>query len=540
MKRFAKVLLLSVALVTLGLSCAFAYDFDPEAPRMNLAHTSAALLVDGKADYNPDEAYEPAVRHNAFTKPYNAQFLWLYIDPTNFGENTEGWFEVTPSETIEVLYDGDDAIVDRETFKDAKRFTVWYVDGHYLGDGNGAEAEFQDGAETGFIGQPFSTTVGSDVFEGVFPARLRSTKEQVETLKCVPYVELIAKENDANILKEIKWRFVNPDSPATALARNSNANVNVVTQIAVRTVSDRSTVRNNNMVRFNEGDALEGVADFSDMNVLIADIEWVRPYFRFGDSTGIRAAVDHNWRFYMSKGEKHDPTQPNPVAPTDEEVSAAETAAEGLAEKPTVVVAADRGFIKTGTNVKLDETGIVEATTSSVVSVKQSVSAGGAIVLASGLKLPVNSKSLSGANLPQPADDATIEDVANSYHVYKYFEKGGKMDLLAEFGSKVFGYSKADGITIKPTIVIIDSPAPDGDSSIVKPTFGAGKYGVKLSNDEKHLFIYDGYKNGLASDPISLQKADENTGGGGGSSGCNTGFIALLGLIVLPLVLRKK
>ncbi|MDL2264583.1 hypothetical protein LJC31_08025 [Synergistaceae bacterium OttesenSCG-928-I11] len=115
------------------------------------------------------------------------------------------------------------------------------------------------------------------------------------------------------------------------------------------------------------------------------------------------------------------------------------------------------------------------------------------------------------------------------------------MDLLAEFGKKIFSYSVADGVKLNVAVIVVDDAAPSNDASVIKPPFGDGKYGVKLSGDNKYLYIFDGFKNGVAKDPIALVKAEENNSSEG-SSGCNAGLgiLALIAIAGASLVSRKK
>ncbi len=147
---------------------------------------------------------------------------------------------------------------------------------------------------------------------------------------------------------------------------------------------------------------------------------------------------------------------------------------------------------------------------------------------------------MSGLNLPKPT---SFDDLNGKYHVNKYFEKGGPVDLLAEYGSDLFSYDAEKGVTMTATVVVINDVAPlkaQGDS-IIRP-YANENFGVKLSADKKHLYIWDGVKNDVASDPIALQK-NEGNGGGTGSSGCDAGFgiFALLAMGgAIALVSRKK
>jgi hypothetical protein len=70
-------------------------------------------------------------------------------------------------------------------------------------------------------------------------------------------------------------------------------------------------------------------------------------------------------------------------------------------------------------------------------------------------------------------------------------------------------------------------------------TYYNGKYGIKLVNDGgKYRYIWDGVRNGSASDPIALTaKADQGSGGGGG---CSAGFGGLAAVIIAGFFAFRK
>jgi DNA-binding beta-propeller fold protein YncE len=66
-------------------------------------------------------------------------------------------------------------------------------------------------------------------------------------------------------------------------------------------------------------------------------------------------------------------------------------------------------------------------------------------------------------------------------------------------------------------------------------------YGVKLSSDGKHLYVFDGNKKGIALDSITLNVVkDENGNGSGGSGGCETRVAGFAVLVALGLVIPGK
>jgi hypothetical protein len=228
--------------------------------------------------------------------------------------------------------------------------------------------------------------------------------------------------------------------------------------------------------------------------------------------------------------------------PTAEKVQQTENdSISNLVEVPATFEAAEGVNIRTNSYVTFTDA-ISLDWTSSAIAISQSVAEGSAVVLGTGT-LPLLSKSISGlADLP-PVNN--FDELVEKYHVIKGFDGGGAIDLLKEYGSKAFDYdAENQKVVLKATIVIIDSPAPAADTLIVRP-FVNDIFGVKLSSDNKYLYIYDGDKNGEAKDPIALvaktnveDNQDNNKSNGGGSGGCDAGY-GLLGLLLVGFIARK-
>jgi hypothetical protein len=189
-----------------------------------------------------------------------------------------------------------------------------------------------------------------------------------------------------------------------------------------------------------------------------------------------------------------------------EELSAIDNASDdlGVALSEIVPISSDAD-IQTNTMVEFNNSGIVRDRTVSAVSISQDVQEGGAVVLGSNLKLPVNSKTIGGYVTLSKPDPDDFEALCSQYKVIKSFGEGSTMDLLAWFGKYAFSYD-GNSVTLTAVIVIIDNEAPDDNPRIVKPFIGAS-FGVMsgdLQGGRKALYIYDGVKDGIAKDPIAL------------------------------------
>jgi hypothetical protein len=221
--------------------------------------------------------------------------------------------------------------------------------------------------------------------------------------------------------------------------------------------------------------------------------------------------------------------------PTSAVVAAAEAAmAKGLTLPPASLQAATQeSCISQG---KIIEDKKLEAEViskvSSAIAFEQELTEkkGGALVVGK-LTLPYNDKSLSGESLP-PLN-------AGNYKVFKHFKYGGWVNLSDLGIVDVSG----DGAKITATLIIIDGE-PGNESGVTKPVGGMDCCGVKLvdSGGEKYLFIYDGYEDGVALDPIALENYSAGGESGDGGGGCNAGIplAGLLSLCGLALCLRKK
>ena len=540
--RFMKISLLSVAMLALALGSAFAEDVGGDAPSLFPTHYTRASMVNGKSVYNTDKA-------TGALSPY---FYYTYIELSRFPTGQKGEMSIYLSGKAHVdFYKDSIEYIHTETYSAGwTNFKVWeWSDDptyYFAGDENGIVAEFVANSVDPLKSKDFAPETETAISESDFNFKVGSASASGKTGKihttdaqmasgCVPYVEYVA---NGTALTGLKWRFVNPISTDTALKRSVENAISRINRINIRTWDDNwvgIAIDKNIGI----GEILEGGIDLPQAQTIETNnIRFIQFHFLFEDSLTGSCQTRYLWRFYPVDQSTPDPTQPNPPTPTAEEVAAAQTAVSNDLGKMIEVKAAEQAKITTGTEVTFGD--VPSARTSSVIAIDQPVTTpGDAIVLATELTLPLNSKSLNGAGLEQASD---LDDLAGKYHVMKYFENGGGMDLLATFRSDdIFSYTPADGVRLNAVVVVVDDTAMSyDDASIVKPAFGDGKYGVKLSSDNKYLYIFDGIKNGVAKDPIALVKAENNNGGG--SSGCNAGFgiLALMAFGAILPTLRRK
>ena len=122
----------------------------------------------------------------------------------------------------------------------------------------------------------------------------------------------------------------------------------------------------------------------------------------------------------------------------------------------------------------------------------------------------------------------------------KYFKNGGWVDLK-KLGAVDFDVTNKEA-TLNSTLVIIDR-SPGAEPGVAYPN-GDNKYGVKIAEDggEKFLFVYDGAKDGKASDPVTLEDQSDDGMSGGPGGGCGAGVMPLAGVFALIAfaVQRKK
>ena len=537
MFRFTKVLALSVVLLALSFGSANAFDWD--APRLDVNHVTRASIVNGVTDYEPTA--EGASRPSHY---------YTYINLTNIPSNQSGtvWLDLGDVTDVD-FYKGGIEYIKSESYPAG--FTTFYAweyltdpTNYYAGGINGEQADFVGNSEKTLSERDFGFTIDTISVNGM-TGKIRTTEEQMAN-NCVPYMEFVS---DNSTLTSIKWKFVAPLTPSTTLYRNEQNDIIRIQHIRIYTF-DGNFYHYDLGLAINTNEMLAGEVALRQA-IPLENIRFAQLGFYFSDRLSESCQTEHQWRFYpvvidTPGPEPTDPTQPNPDKPSTEDIENAASAANiNLIQIPTEFTAAETTNITTGTKVTFGNSE-VKSRTSSVIAVNQNVAEGGAVVLGTSMNLPLNSQSLSGAELPKPTD---FNDLTDKYQVLKYFENGGSIDLLSTFGGKIFSYSTETGVTMNTTIIVIDGPVPDSEQKdVFSPPFGEGKYGVKLSLNNQYLYVYDGIRDKLASDPIALVQVeddggnddDDNNNGGGGSNGCNTGLFAILGLVAVPLVLRKK
>jgi hypothetical protein len=517
MKRhvIAALLFLAVCLDVSGAVGAWAED--PEY--MWISNAFDAAIIDGQVYY---ESTGPAADLNL-----GFHFTSVRLNPQGITSPISAQVTLRLKNPVTVYYGGEfwntEEISGTQTFG----FGSIHADGLYdLANADGAEVSLHEGAETAFSGQPFSVQ-GDVEFEGVFP-EIKTFAWQREN--CFPTVELVESGNQ---VVKVKWRLEDKAHPGVALTKDAGDTYPQALEPEIRLGSESNeTSILFDFVRFGEGDLMQGEITLPAPKPL-EEINSVRIRVDYAYS-GERSFNGYYWRFFLNPGDETNPVDGTPL--TEEELAKAKELIE-LVE----IAQAEESKFEFNQSVNFDASGQFSLNyASSAVSIKQEAAEGGAVALAKNILLPVNGKSLGGQVLPQPKD---LGELRAAYRVLKSFESGGAVDLLEWYGEDgIFDVAEST-LILKAAVIVVNDAAPaetPGDG-IKRPPFGGGKYGTKLVEDEDsgdfYLYIYDGYRDEYASDPIALVKKADDSGGGG----CDAGFGAFaLALAGLGLALRGK
>ncbi|GHV50829.1 hypothetical protein FACS1894216_03710 [Synergistales bacterium] len=439
-----------------------------------------------------------------------------------------------------------------------------------------AEADFvktlkyRSDTEKAFNGQNFTILGGSvGSLAGKFADKIFTTEEQ--KTKFTPELGFVTNEGKVT---KVKYRFIDPAKGDT-LVRPSPDVTGIpfeVRRVAVKTLNGASEYIDvtDGSGFWYPGDLMEGSvnisAPFEESKLAEARIKFrisgsspyveqdaapvtspdVKPV-KSEDVGSVNSDIEYSWRFTYRVRPRHGPIIP-PGEKAQDKPDAVKEAA-GL----TSADVAEKVNISTNDTVFGDtSTGFDKLSVSSAIAVTQSVDLGGAVIIQSGLVFPVSgSTSLANTDLPKAAN---WEGLLENYHVWKSFEKGAEIDLLAKYPTEneLFSFD-GDDVTLLATLVIVDGEAPRSDPEVKAPDLGGGKYGVKLiksGNGAKYLLVYDGYRNGVAADPIffgASSKVDpvdppNHAGSSSGGGGCDAGIgvLALLFLPVLAASVKKR
>ncbi len=411
-----------------------------------------------------------------------------------------------------------------------------------LSNGDGAEAYFEKDGETGISESAFTFTVGSLTQSGVM-SKIRSTEGQIAN-GCIPYIVFDEAEVAAGKITKATVRFVESLTSTAAVNRDAyKRNISGLNQLQLRT-KDNSRYRYYTDAFVEVGEPLEFAFKFFDNNAeyfVPEELSQVRVYFNYGDSFATNSETEYGWRFDIVGARPNAPAEVEVPRASQEELRDVETALGGgvaasLAESANQYTRYDafRNAIQ-----DIDGMGDFDyAHTMSALFVKQAVvKSGDVVVLGSGTKMEFSAGG-RGINGETALHQSTsFADLRTHYSVLKSFPGGGTIDLLERYHDELFDFTPAEGdtpaaVTFKATIAIVDNVAPnDADERI------NSVYGVKL--DGGILFIFDGAKDGTASDPISLTQKTDN--GGSSSSGCATaGMILPFALFAAVGLLKKR
>jgi hypothetical protein len=490
------------------------------AAHVELFHAVRVQMRDGVADFSTEPKFrELFVRVGHPELPnqpmghYTGDFAFKFNDEVKVGESKS---PLTGAHTFKLWSEGN-------TFYPYSS----------PGDDAGNEIWFGEGGETALSESTFSYRLLDSEEKEVlvksnekFPVIRPASKQFTD--KCVPYIELDF-DDGGTIVKGVRWRFVDPDNTAKPLLV-SDAPIKFVSGVGI----DRlGAYIEHSLTGSEPGSEWAGYITINPVS--IDNLNRVRLFFVYKDGEKSESVVIEQWRFIVN-----DNDDISGEFVTEADLDAVKVATKKLTNPPGGIIAVDEnsGQIFTGTKVLANSNAEIDkARTSSIISVKQQLkNPGDAVAFTNKLGFALKAKSLEDIELPQPEDFSALKA---GYSVLKHFEGGGAIDLLAEFGDEIFSYNYGEErVTLNATIVIIDGPAPGDEPKLLK-SYANGNYGVKLvtEGETKYLYIWDGVKDQIASDPLALAAKDNASSSSGG--GCDAGF-GLLGLLPLAVWVARK
>jgi hypothetical protein len=545
-------------------------------------HQTSVSMVDGKPDYTKNP-----FNNNAF--PYfgnvNIELGVARIEGDNitFVDNLpNGTATLNPNKDITVRYEDSSGNAEFVPYPagEIEFYLNYEGDGDYvLCDENGRRARFWGGLNSGNE-TAFSGTAYQFNFGGLYQANgnfgtVRTVEDQMLS-KCVPYIETIIKGGK---IVGIKYRFVDPETLETV----SNSDIGASFRIYLNDGNESYIGIGNDDGYYYDGKEYRIDVPSAVGSIDPAIVDCIRIWFSYKSDNpngyypgepipqGNIYSTEYSWRFYGTfAGSSDSPDDPKPdepepeyiIFPSSEDVEQAEKDSEGnLDVQPTRFDAAKSADVKINGQIEFDGEEITRERTLSAISIKQDILdadgeklLGGAVVLGTA-ELPLTSKSLDGIAM-QNVD--SLDELAGKYSVIKGFDGGGSVDLLKLYGRRAFGFDDSDDtnkkVIITATIIVIDDEAPPKTvSDDINRPFANENFGVKLSEDNKYLYVYDGNENGTASDPIALvAKTDDNnnqnnddpnsgnTNNSGGGCSTSSYAFALIVLVCASMLIRAK
>lgn len=492
-----------------------------------MLHRNSASLVNGKANYS--------VR--------NPQFRYLALEVEDTGKvNKDVIGELTFQKASYTFGFGNNNEIfttvgtisgENKTFPLLPR----YEDGEYyhvLGDPAYPSQSyvFYGSAETGLSEKHFSYLTGGSGKEGSTP-KIRTLQEQLQTV--VPYLELI---QNSGVVTGVKWRFVNKAAPDVALVKDSTTN-NIARVRRIRFFmknGETLDVPAANDVYYTNGNSLAGEGVLTKQ-VSESGISHVGVYFEMdtNEKYGNNSYLRYLWNFYPLEGSASTSVEATDMAAATSAIQQDLNIASGNVSLAQILYVTRMEFQN---NPLVDWNKTIAA-----IAVKENLVDGGACIMGSAISFPVNLQLFNGNTWKLPS---TFDDLKKSNQILKSFPGGHTINLLGEYGEELFSY--VDGrVILNATVVVVDGPAINDPD--VKKVFN--KYGVMLKKhgDKKYLYVFDGDRDGVASDPIALTVGSNGSGGGtitgngGGSGGCNASNYYIIILLVFSsalLVMRKK
>ncbi len=440
-------------------TCFYAWEFIPPAnPFVRVVHSANSYFENGKTNHLYGDN-TPKLAH-------------LYAEvsgiPNSSGQDN---LAITLKNNVHVFYEDSETgetTAEEDVAAGLKTFPLQNFYGYYsLSNGNGAEAYFTGGGETGLSESNFTVTVGSEPFTGT-TGKIRSVTDQIAN-GCVPYIEFDPTEVASGRITKATLRFVDSLNATTAVTRDADKrNIGQISNLQLRMKNGGRYTLDPDKSSVEVGQPLTFTFAFGEGgHAALYELSQVRVYFGYNDPSGTNSGTTYAWRLTVMGTEKTlNPTKINQPKPAE-----LNSVAQALGLSAEKVVSVNSALVSTQYdqfNALKDVEGIgMEnfnfARTMSAFFVSQDVTAGGAVVLGTGTNLPFSDKGFdtsTALNIPTAFD---LDNMRTHYSVIKSFPNGGTIDLLATYGSDLFTFS-SEGVTLKATVAIVDGKAPTNDS----------------------------------------------------------------------------
>lgn len=245
------------------------------SPYLGAMHTTMAIVLNGKTNYNPSSDGRPQMRY-------------LYLQPTDFAAGETGTITLNSSGTASYRFADESQT---RTFNGARTFNVWYSSNgyHFIADNANSDTMFIGNSEQSLSRQPFQIDVGNTSVAGIL-SRIRTTTQQMSDA-CTPYLELTRSGSN---LTGVRIRFVNPSATSTTLRMSDQNDVALVSSLYFYDA-------NQNLMHMQDVDFIPNNGDLLDTAVSLSrtidlnDLYYISVVYAFSDAASTNSVTLYAW-----------------------------------------------------------------------------------------------------------------------------------------------------------------------------------------------------------------------------------------------------